>query len=138
MTFAFIVLMVLGIARLTRLLVKDAFPPVRLVRDWIDAHWWDHDIEAGRARPKTVKRRRWFWRWVGHSIAYVWTCDWCMSVWVGFGAWAVADWGTTISVPYPWLIVAAGSLLAGWLGNLQSEHDQRYEARAREANRPRP
>jgi hypothetical protein len=140
MTVVLMVGLALAIARVTRLLVKDALPPIKLVREWIDRHWWDYDIESyleqRRALPKGIKRRRWFWRWIGHSIAYIWTCDWCMSVWVGLGVWAVADWATRLSVPYPWLIMAAGSLLSGWLGNLQSEHDQRYEARAREMARP--
>jgi len=155
------VLLVLGLIvavwRVSRLLVSDAFPPVKAVREWTVRTFGDVDAEGG-----LVGGRRWGWmvrldkpnadgevstgRHVGraaagalrgfsHAIAYVWTCPWCMSVWAGAVLVAAADW--RLSVPYPWLIVAAGSALSGAMSWVESEHDQRWELRQREVERGR-
>jgi hypothetical protein len=130
MTILLFVGLVLAIARTTRLLVVDEWPPVKRLRGWIDATFW-----RGEHEPTAATRWLRFWRGVGHAFAYVWTCPWCMSVWVGFAIWGLADW--RLSVPYPWLIVASGSLVAGWLGNLDAEHDQRWELRQRDIEQGR-
>ena len=123
MTIVLIVLLIVATWRGTRLLVKDDLPPVRLLREW-----FIHTFGAVDGLGKLVGGRR--WGLVGYSIAYVWTCSWCMSVWVGVALVALADW--RLSVPYPWLIVAAGSGLSGLLGMLEYRVDQRAEQADRE------
>lgn len=125
----------LAIWRVTRLLVSDKLPAVAATRYWFIRTFGviseDGDVVGGRGY-------RWA-QWLTFSIAYIWTCAWCMSPWVGLALWQVADHVAHISVPYPWFIVAWASLLAGWDANLQGEHDQRWEARDIEINgRKRP
>lgn len=111
------------IARGTRLAVVDEFPPAAAVR-----HWFIRTFATVDRRSFKVQRDKARWgRLAGlaYSIAYVWTCPWCSSVWVGVLVWGVSVW-------WPWLIwpvavVSAGSLVAGWDANLQGEHDKRYE-----------
>ena len=125
-----VILLGRAIWRTTRLLVVDEFPLIKLPRDrFIDALWDDQIALVGK-RPEGVSRWIWFWRYVGHSLAYLWTCPWCMSVYVGAGLVAAADW--RLDVPYPWLIVAAGSLAAGLGATLEQAAEQRYKLRERE------
>jgi hypothetical protein len=112
--------MVLAIWRLTRLLVVDEFPPVRAVRDWFIKTFATISPDGDMVGGKHLGG-------LGFALAYVWTCSWCMSVWVGGAVWAAADW--RLSVPYPWLILAAGSALAGVMNMVEGEHDQRFELR---------
>ncbi len=114
--------MVVIIVRATRLLVVDEWPPVAALRAWFVRTFATVD------RLGTVVRDRKRWgrlAGLGYSIAYVWTCPWCMSIWAGAAVWGVGVW-------WPWIIwpsavVALGSLLAGWDSNLQGEHDQRWK-----------
>lgn len=115
--------LLVAVWRVTRLLVRDEFPPVRAVREWMVATFARIN-DAG----EIVGGRR--WGGVGYAVGYVWTCPWCMSVWVGLGVWAVADW--RLSVPYPWLLVAAGSGLSGVLEWVESAHEQRWKLRERD------
>lgn len=114
-------LAVVGV-RLTRLLVVDEFPPVRALREWFVRTFAAVDRFGNVIRD----RERWG-RLAGlaYSVAYVWTCPWCMSVWVAAAVWGVADW--RMSVPWPVVLIALTSMLAGWDANLQGEHDKRWE-----------
>ena len=131
MTVWLIIGLIVAIERVTRLLVVDALPVVRYVREWFVPTFGvvneDGEIVDG-------KGYRWA-RWLTFSIAYLWTCPWCMSPWVG----AAIVFGSRLDVPYPWLVIAAGSTLSGWMANLQGEHDQRWAALDIEINgRKRP
>lgn len=116
-------------ARLTRLLVLDEFPPVRGLRHWFISTFATVD----RVGNVIADRERWG-RLAGaaYSVAYVWTCPWCMSVWAAAVVWGIADWSwwglkADMSVPWPWAMIALTSMIAGWDSNLQGEHDRRYE-----------
>jgi hypothetical protein len=122
--------MILAIVRVTRFLKADTFPPIALPREWIVNTF----LRDGFPMPGPTRWLR-FWQGVGHSFAYIWTCFWCMSFWVGLGVWAIVDWATALSVSYPWLIVAIGSLASGAWGMVEAEHDQRWAARDEQAKR---
>jgi Protein of unknown function (DUF1360) len=113
--------------RVTRLLIKDSFPPVKLLRDWIIKTFW-HEVDDDERFVWRLGTTRWqkFWGTVGHSFAYVWTCSWCMSVWVSAALWWIAVW-TGLSVPLPWLMMAAASGFSGLMGAWDARHDQAYE-----------
>jgi hypothetical protein len=135
MTAWLIIGLIVAIERVTRLLVVDTLPAVRIVREWFVRTFGvvneDGDIVDGKGYSWA--------RWLTFSIAYVWTCPWCMSPWVGLAAWQIVERVAHLDVPYPWLVIAAGSTLSGWLANLQGEHDQRWAARDIEINgRKRP
>lgn len=116
--------LILATIRLTRLLVVDEFPPAKWLRTRII--WLFAEVDDdGVAKPD---RQRWG-RLAGlvFPLAYLWTCPWCMSAWAGLAVWGVTDW--RLSVPYPWLIVALGSLGAGLLAMAESAHEQRTALR---------
>lgn len=114
--------LIVAIWSTTRLLIKDEFPPVRVTRDWFVATFGVRDERTGElvgGRPG--------WGVVGYSIAYIWTCPWCMSVWVGIALWLFADYALGFSVSLPWLLIAAGRVLTGLAGMLEARIDQNYE-----------
>jgi hypothetical protein len=92
-----VLLVLLGLAcyRLTRLAVKDAFPPIAGPRERIEL-----------ATPGTR------WEWAGDLV----TCHWCASGWIAFGLVAGVDLLSSVSVPLPpvmWLATwAAGAMVA--------------------------
>lgn len=114
--------LIVATARVTRLLVKDEFPPTRVVREWFIQSFARHNAAGELAREPS------FGPFAGlmYSIAYIWTCPWCMSVWVSAGLWWIAVWAG-FSVPLPWLMMAAASLLAGWLGSWDERIEQSYK-----------
>lgn len=149
------VLLVLGLLaatwRATRLLVVDEFPPVKAIREGFirvfavvdesgmvragrGPHWGEKTAEATLG-THVVRAAAGVLRGLAHAIAYVWTCQWCMSVYAGAALVTLADW--RLSVPYPWLVVASGSALAGAMSWIETEHDQRWEIRQREVERGR-
>lgn len=118
------VLLVLGLSvatwRTTRLLIRDEFPPVRALREWVIATWGivdkDGHIVGGRRLGG-----------IGYTLAYLWTCPWCMSIYVAAAVVGVADW--RLSVPLPWLVGVLGAGLTGMMAWLEDAHDQRDELR---------
>lgn len=123
--------MVVAIWRTTRLLVKDEFPPVAALRSWF--------IETfGRRSQRTgelIGGKR--WGALGFSIAYVWSCMWCMSFWVGLALWWLADRAAGLDIAYPWLLVAVASGVSGLVGSIEARIDQRYELAEMELERRR-
>lgn len=117
-----LIALVVIIARLTRLLVVDEWPPARGTR-----HWFVRTFATVDRRGDVVRDVA---RWgrlasAAHAVAYIWTCPWCMSVWVGGAVWGAATlcpW-----LVWPAAVIALGSMVAGWDGNAQGEHDKRYE-----------
>lgn len=112
--------MVAAVWRVTRLLIVDEWPPVRVVREWVIRTFGVVDSEGNLVGGRRLGG-------LGYAVAYIWTCPWCMSPYVGGLIWWAADW--RLSVPYPWLILAAGSGLSGVMSWVESEHDQRWKAR---------
>lgn len=100
-----ILIFVLAVHRGTRLAVRDEVPIMAIPRNWILDAFGKFD-DAGNL----VGARR--WGPLGWSLAYVFTCDWCMSIWVGLflvGACAL----TGVHLPVPWLLILAASSVTG-------------------------
>lgn len=122
------VLLVMSAYRLTRLVVKDDFPPVLWLRDRLCGGWrpltereWAQLRAQPLAQPKpwpvrdiddTANRYVYRWTWVPHWLAELVSCPWCASAYVS-GA-LVALTVFTVSLPAPvlvWLAVWAGAAL---------------------------
>jgi hypothetical protein len=102
-----IVLVCLATHRVTRFVTRDAFPLVAGPRRWIE-HRWDPFTDDEWAKWRTLDRQHRrelvaqiravpnnYIGWpnpVGRSVAYLVTCDWCTSIWVGAGLIAVTRW----------------------------------------------
>lgn len=108
--------LVFAIWRATRLMVVDEFPPVKAMREWFVYTFGEVNPQGHLVGGKHLGR-------LGYALAYLWTCPWCMSIWVGAGVIWLADW--RLSVPYPWLIVALGSLVSGWAQAIEGLMEQR-------------
>lgn len=118
-TWLLLLLYLLSVHRVTRLLITDKIPIVARPRDAVAGYFGEFDAEGNLIGGRQLGV-------VGWSIAYLLTCPWCMSVWVGTAL--VFGLGAWVSTPLPWLWVAAGSTVAGFLsGVLESEHELRYQ-----------
>lgn len=94
-------LYVLATHRVTRLVTRDQFPLIawpreRLVLYWDPSlaerttlEWWSRRTGGAQPRPH--------WGGLGRSLAYLVTCDWCVSIYVAaglvLGGWFVTDGG---------------------------------------------
>lgn len=91
--------------RITRLIVQDAFPPVGVPRDYL-INWWSPDDEWIADHPKAEPH----WGALGRSLRYLFTCPWCMSVWVAAPVVYVFTLFTSVPMPYAaWIVAAAGT-----------------------------
>jgi len=102
------VLIALVVFRLTRLVIADTVPPLGWARTRLLRFWRPEAHEPDQYRPH--------WGGLGRSLAYLFTCPWCMSAWVGaITVWAFTLW---VSVPLPvaaWIVSSAVTgLLATW------------------------
>lgn len=118
---ALVILMGFAAHRGTRFATRDKHPAVRIPRDAFVNRWsaFDDAPEGVTLDPKlsiTGKKTNVFMR----SLAYLWECDWCMSVFVsGILTLITAH---VASVPYPALVWLAASSIAGLIA--QREPDE--------------
>ncbi len=115
-----LIVMSLATYRLTRLTVRDTFPPVLWVRDRLAGGWrplTEPEMEKGLSgvdvdgvKQTYVRRAKWSPYWLAELVS----CSWCASGWISLAVTA-GTWGA-VGLPVPLLIWpavwAAGSLLA--------------------------
>lgn len=82
--------------RLTRLLVRDEFPPIEVQRARVEARWGEHSWQAYLAR-----------------------CPWCMGVWAS-GAVTFATW-LAVGLTVPVLAWGAAAAVTGLLSALEPQ-----------------
>ena len=103
--------------RVTRLLVADNLPLVKIPRTWITRTLDPRDDKGVRVEPSPLGG-------FGRAIAYLVTCEWCTSAYVGVGVvWAATQW---VNVPAPWLVAAAASSFTGLLAAAEGWGEQRF------------
>ena len=124
---------VVATMRTTRLLVKDEWPPAKRLRDAVTETFGAYS-PSGEADGSwhLVSGKR--WGIIGYSLAYIWTCPWCMSPWVAAALSWIAVW-LGFSVPLPWLLIAVASQATGVMQSLDERLDQRYELAKLEIDR---
>jgi len=124
-TWLLYLLIALAVHRLTRLITRDKFPLIAIPRyhvtNWLDPS--DEYIVQWRAkhagRPIEQHPPKPHWGIVGQSLAYLWECDWCVSVWVSGGL--VTALTHFVSVPMPFLIWLAASTVTGLIATHEPE-----------------
>ena len=114
-----LVLVALATHRLTRLAVDDHLPVIAVPRERIRYYFGEFNATGELISGRNLGI-------VGWSIAYLLGCPWCTSPYIAaalvFGA--LGD----VSIPLPWLWVAAASTFTGLLsGIVESEHELRYK-----------
>jgi len=97
-----LILVSLTVYRVTRLIVRDGFPPLRLLR----------------RRLAGVEGNRWTdtrWEWFGDLL----TCHWCVSPYVSALVVAAVDLLTTTPVALPVLVWVTAAAVAAYLIHLE-------------------
>lgn len=87
--YLLIILIVLSTHRVTRLITRDAIPLIAVPREAFVQRWGgftDATTPEERRLSLNGKRTNAFMR----SLAYLWECDWCASMWVAAGITYVA------------------------------------------------
>lgn len=105
-----LVLVTLATYRLTVLIVRDQFPPVRWARVRLAG-----DEEAG------LPRASWSPEWLADLV----TCCWCASVWVAGGVVGAVEVFTAVGVMLPLLTWPAAAGVAAYAIERQDRHYQR-------------
>ncbi len=127
-------LMGLAAYRLTRLLVKDTFPPVLWVRDRLAGGWRSMTLKEletynlATVPERTLLREQWSYdphdedqeryvmraSWSPLWLAELITCPWCASAYVSGAVVALTWWAAGVPVPFlQWLAVwAVAAVLA--------------------------
>lgn len=133
-------LLFLAVFRGTRLVTRDKFPLIAMPREAFVTRWGSYE---GTERQLHSETGRW-WRWLLgmefpaikggdaytnlllKSLAYLWECDWCTSVWVS--ALAVYTTHTYIAdVPYPLITWLAASAVTGLLAQAEAVLEKKAE-----------
>lgn len=94
---------VLSSWRLTRIIVRDSFPPIAVQRARVAERWGEASWQA-----------------------YLSTCTWCAGVWVS-GVVVLATWFVLDGLPVPWLMWGAASAVTGLLGSIDYYLDKASE-----------
>lgn len=103
-------LLILATHRVTRFMTRDAFPLIAVPREAFVQRW----ARYSDAKTREEKRRA-----IGGkttnvfmaSLAYLWECDWCMSIWVGAGLTAGAYAWTPLGEQH-WFVAVLAALVA--------------------------
>lgn len=102
-----VLLYVLATHRGTRLVIHDQVPLFAWPRDKMLDYFGAYDPSGA-----LVGGRR--WGKLGWSIAYILTCPWCASIWVGGGL-MLGCLLTGVDIPVPFLTWLAASTVTGFL-----------------------
>lgn len=113
----------LAIARLTRLVTKDEFPPVAALRDRLLARWPAEDTAFAEQADAKVEVFRVGEVWVpekSHWLGDLITCPWCAGFWIASLV-TLGLWGfDALTLPWavwwllPWAFSMVAGLLASW------------------------
>ena len=120
--FLLVLLTCLAVHRATRLVTRDHLPLIAAPRSAI-VNYLDPPAVIDDVVVDPPPRRP--WGIVGWSIAFLLECDWCMSIWVGGGIVALEVFVFHLNVPYPLLLWAAASTVAGLIA--QHEPEPEYQ-----------
>lgn len=125
-----LILLAFGTHRVTRVITRDRLPLICIPREWFVNRWGAYeDDSADDRKTRRAKRRVSIGgdktNWAMASLAYLWECDWCTSIWVGAGL-TYATWRWTENMF--WILAALTvSTLTGLLVKLETYADKRTE-----------
>lgn len=114
-------LYLVGTYRGTRLVTRDKLPIIGVPRDRFVQRWGVYDDADDRRVSLNNKQTN----IVMASLAYLWECDWCMSIWIGAGlGYLTWRWPETLL----WvLLVLTASGVTGWIASLEGYLDKKTE-----------
>lgn len=98
-----------AVHRVTRLWTRDGLPLIKIPREAFIQRWGVYDDDEDRSTSINGKKTN----IIMSSLAYLWECDWCSSVWVAAGlGWLTWTWPAVMF----WLLAGlfASSLTGTW------------------------
>lgn len=116
-----LVLVVLATPRATRLWTRDKIPLIAAPREAFVQRWGVYEEDSGPARRTSVGGRK--TNVVMASLAYLWECDWCSSIWIG-GALTYLTWRWPTAMTLV-LVGLIASYAAGWGATAESCADKK-------------
>ena len=105
-----LVLFLPAVARATRLVTRDKIPLIALPREAFVQRWGTWEDARGDERRTSIgeKKTNAFMA----SLAYLWECDWCASMWIAGGL-GYLTWRFPLVAIWP-LVILTASYAAGW------------------------
>lgn len=97
------VILVLATHRVTRLITRDSIPFIATPREAF-VNRWGRDQDTDKRRSINGKRTNGFMA----SLAYLWECDWCASVYVAAALTYLTWWWTPLGDHHWFLTVLLG------------------------------
>lgn len=118
-----IALLLPATARATRLVTRDKIPVIGVPREAFVQRWGVYEDAKGSERLVSIGGKS--TNIVMSSLAYLWECDWCTSVWVGAGlTYLTYHWPNTML----WVLIGFTAAYAtGWGAKAEALIDKRKE-----------
>lgn len=116
-----VVLIAISTHRLTRLITRDALPLIAAPREHFVKRWGGYsDAETPEEKRLSIggQRTNIFMK----SLAYLWECDWCTSVWVSAGV-TYAAYEMTDLGEHHWLVAVFVGLAASSVTGLIAQRE---------------
>lgn len=113
-------------ARATRLVTRDKIPLFAVPREAFVCRWGTWEDAKGDDRKKSITDRK--TNWFMASLAYLWECDWCASIWIGSGLTYLLYRRSDVALLV--FLVLVASYFAGWSAKAEAIADARAEALA--------
>jgi hypothetical protein len=117
-------LLLVGVHRATRIVTRDKIPLIAVPRENFVNRWGTYEDEPDDTAAQRAEKRR---TSIGGqhtnrfmaSIAYLWECDWCASIWIGSGlTYATWRWPETMV----WILLAlTASTVTGLLAKVEAK-----------------
>ncbi len=116
-------LLVVGTHRATRLVTADKLPLIGVPREKFVERWGVFDDAKGDERKISISERE--TNIFMSSIAYLWECPWCMSIWIGsLLTYLTYMWPDTMM----WvLLVGVASTVTGFISHAESLIDAKMK-----------
>lgn len=116
-----VLLICLATHRVTRLITRDAIPIIAVPRQIFTDRWASpSDAKTKLDRKMTLDGRP--TNVLMSSVAYLWECDWCTSMWVAAGV-TTAAWFFTPLGDQHWLIAVLVGLTASSVTGLTAQRE---------------
>jgi hypothetical protein len=118
-TWLTLLLVVLATPRATRLVTRDKLPLIAVPRDAFVRRWGVYDDVITKSEERKIAIGGKKTNVVMSSLAYLWECDWCVSIWLGAGL-TYLTWLWPETMTYV-LVGLIASYAAGWNANAESK-----------------
>lgn len=106
--------------RLTRVITRDAFPLIALPREAFVQRWAAQDEETPDGRRVSLSGER--TNIVMRSLAYLWECDWCASMYVAAALGVLAHQLTPLGDQH-WIVVVLLGLTSSALTGVLAQRE---------------